>query len=212
MTRKPRPDLALKPALDALAARDADIAAAYADCGLPPVRASRKGFPGLLSIIVAQQVSAASARAITARLQAALADFTPEEFLALGEAGLREIGFSRQKIRYGRALAEDLLSGRISLRKLARLPDEEAIDYLSQAKGIGRWSAEVYLLFALKRPDIWPIDDLAVRVAFLRLKRLRREPRREKLVALAEPWRPYRSAAARFLWHYYRHPGLPDPA
>ncbi|RMD61189.1 MAG: DNA-3-methyladenine glycosylase 2 family protein [Alphaproteobacteria bacterium] len=208
--RRPRPDVSLRPALEALAARDADFARAFAACGLPPVRRRPRGFAGLLQIIVAQQVSAQAAGAILARLGAAVRPLTPRGFLTLDDAALRAIGLSRQKIRYGRALAEDVLRGRIKLRAVARMDDEAAIAHLSQVPGIGRWSAEIYLLFALGRPDVWPADDLAVQVALQRLKGLAERPRGEEMRALAEPWRPYRSAAARFLWHAYRHPGLPD--
>lgn len=210
MARQPRRDETLRPALEALAARDADIARHYALCGLPPVRRRKPGFAGLLHIIVAQQVSAQAAAAIIARLDRAVRPLTPAGFLALDEGELRAIGFSRQKVRYGRALAEDIRAGHIQPRAVARMADAEAIAHLSRAKGIGRWSAEVYLLFALNRPDVWPADDLAVQVAAQRLKGLAERPGRDEMEALAAPWRPYRSAAARFLWHLYRHPGLPD--
>jgi len=210
MTQRSRPDRALAPALEALAARDADIARHFAACGLPPARRQLKGFAGLLRIVVAQQVSAHAARAIIARLAAAARPLTPEAFLALDDEALRSIGLSRQKIRYGRALAEDVLAGRLNFRALGCMDDEAAIAHMVRAKGIGRWSAEIYLLFALRRPDIWPADDLAVQVAAQRLKGLEARPARENMIALAEPWRPHRSAAARFLWHIYRHPGVPD--
>jgi len=210
MARRPRPDETLRPALEALAERDADIARHYPVCGLPPVRRRKPGFAGLLQIIVAQQVSAQAAAAIIARLDRTFRPLTPARFLALDEAACRAIGLSRQKVRYGRALAEDILAGRLKPRAVARMDDEEAIAHLSQAKGIGRWSAEIYLLFALDRPDVWPADDLAVQVAAQRLKGLAERPGRDEMETLAVPWRPYRSAAARFLWHLYRHPGLPD--
>lgn len=205
-----RPDRTLKPALEALAARDPDIARCYDACGLPPVRRHKPGFAGLLHIIMAQQVSAQSARAIIARLDAAARPLTPERFLALDDAALKAIGLSRQKMRYGRALAEDMLARRIDLRAVARMDDEDSIAHLVQATGVGRWTAEIYLLFALRRPDVWPADDLAVQVAAQRLKGLPARPAGDEMRALAAPWRPYRSAAARFLWHIYRHPGVPD--
>jgi DNA-3-methyladenine glycosylase II len=210
MHNDPRPDETLRPALEVLAARDADIARAYAHCGLPPERRRPTGFAGLLSIMTAQQVSAQAARAIIGRLLAAADPLTPEAFLALDEAALKQIGFSRQKVRYGRALAEDVLAGRIILEAVARMDDEAAVEHLSQVKGVGRWTAEIYLLFALRRPDIWPVDDLAVCTAVQRLKGLNVRPARESMLALGEPWRPHRSAAARFLWHFYHHPGVPD--
>jgi DNA-3-methyladenine glycosylase II len=210
MHSDPPPDESLRPALEALAACDADFARAFAHCGLPPERRRPTGFAGLLSIMTAQQVSAQAARAIIGRLLAAADPLTPERFLALDEAAFKRIGFSRQKIRYGRALAEDVLVGRIDLEALAREDDEAAIGRLVQLKGVGRWTAEIYLLFALRRPDVWPVDDLAVCAAVQRLKGLDGRPPRETMLALGEPWRPHRSAAARFLWHYYHHPGVPD--
>ena len=207
---QPRPDETLRPALEALAARDPDIARHYARCGLPPERRRPLGFAGLVQIIAAQQVSAASASAIVGRLEAALRPCTPEGFLELDDGALRAIGLSRPKMRYCRALAEDLLAGRIDLDGLVGLDDQAAIEHLVRAKGIGVWSAEIYLLFALRRPDVWPADDLAVRVAVQRLKGLDARPGRAEMVALAAPWRPHRSAAARFLWHLYHHPGLPE--
>ena len=208
MATRPRPDRSLKPALEFLAARDPDVARAFETCGLPPVRRAPKGFPGLLRIIVGQQVSAQAARAINDRLAAAVTPMTPRAFLGLDDKALRTIGFSRPKMAYARALAEDVIAKRIDFRFVAKADDAAAMAHLIQAKGIGRWSAEVYLLFALRRPDIWPVDDLAVRVAAQRLKGLPERPDRALMEALGEAWRPYRSAAARLLWHAYRHPGL----
>lgn len=210
MWNKPQPDDALKPDVEALAAIDPDLARAYATCGLPLVRKHQPGFAGLMRIITAQQVSASAARAIVARLEDAVRPLSPERFLTIDEPTLRAIGLSGAKIAYARALARDILEGVIDLDGLTHLDDEDAIRHLCQAKGIGRWSAEIYLLFALRRPDVMPAGDLAVRSAFQRLKRLRRPPSEEKLLTHAEPWRPYRSAAARLLWHYYAHAGVTE--
>jgi len=205
----PRPDRSLRPALEELARRDGDFARAFADCGLPPVRRAPKGLAGLVRIVAGQQVSAASARALVARFEAALPELTPAGLLALGEAGLRQAGFSRPKIRYLLALAAALDEKRFSIPRLHRLEDEAAIAYLAEQPGFGRWSGEVYLLFSLERPDVMPAGDLALQVAAQRLKRLAERPDAKALYALSEAWRPHRSAAARFLWHAYRHPGLP---
>lgn len=207
---EPRPDETLRPALEALAAADRDIARAYGECGLPPVRGHQLGFAGLITIMMAQQISVHAARAIIDRLTAAADPLTPENFLALDEAALRAIGLSRAKVRYGRALSEDLLAGRIDFEGLAHLEDEAAIAHLMLAKGVGRWTAEIYLLFSLKRPDVWPVGDLAVCVAAQRLKDLPERPGPARMLELGEAWRPHRSAAARFLWHFYRHAGVPD--
>ena len=119
-------------------------------------------------------------------------------------AGLRGIGFSRQKIRYGLGLAEMILERRLDLAQLEALSDDEAIAAITAVPGLGRWSAEIYLLSSLARPDVMPADDLALLVAAQRVKRLPARPTPKALRAMAEPWRPWRSVAARLLWHYYR--------
>ena len=195
----------LEEALAELGRRDPDLARAHREAGLPALRRRAPGFATFVDIILAQQLSAASANAIRARLKALATPLTPESFLALEEAELRAIGFSRQKILYGRGLAEAIASGRLDLKRIHRMADEDAIAAITAEKGLGRWSAEVYLLFALRRPDIWPVDDLAVVVGVQRLKGLRERPDRKRMLAIAEPWRPWRSYAARLMWHYYRN-------
>jgi DNA-3-methyladenine glycosylase II len=195
----------LQQALDHLAASDRHMADAIAEIGPPPPRYRTAGFATLMEVIVAQQVSTASARAITGRLLERLPKLAPTEFAALTDADLRAVGFSRQKVVYGRDLAAAFLEDRISVARLRRMADEEAIATLSTVKGIGRWSAEVFLLFSLKRPDVMPALDLALMVAAQRLKRLKERPDPKTLLKLAERWRPYRSYAARMLWHYYRN-------
>lgn len=203
------PDPALAPALEALAARDPDIARAYAAAGLPPRRSSPSGFPGLLRIIVAQQVSVASASAIMGRLTQRLPRLTPAAFLALPESAHRAAGLSRAKSRYALALAEALQARRLTHAGLRRLDDEAVIAAITALPGFGRWSAECYLLFAMQRPDVLPAGDLALQAAAARLKGLEARPSEKALRALAADWAPHRSAAARFLWHFYRHQGLP---
>ena len=190
--------------LEALCGDDPDLARIVAEAGPPPLELREAGFAALLRAIVAQQVSAAAARSIWGRVSEAVRPLTPEAFLALPEEDIRALGFSRQKIAYGRGLAEAVASGRLDLDRLERLPDEEALAALVQLKGIGRWSAEVYLLFALGRPDIFPAQDLALAVAAQRIKGLEARPTPAELAALAERWRPWRSVAAILLWHYYR--------
>lgn len=194
----------MKLALAELGRRDADLGRAQREAGPPPLRRRPKDFPALVRIICSQQVSVASSDAILGRLDKAVSPLAPEGFLALDDAALKRIGFSRQKTAYVRGLAAGLIAGRIDLDGLARLDDEAAIAELVKIKGIGRWSAEIYLLFSLKRPDIWPVDDLAVVVAVQRLKRLPERPDRAAMIEIGEPWRPWRSVAARLLWHYYR--------
>lgn len=201
----------LPQALRALAMADPDVARALEEVGPPPLRYRPPGFATLLRIIVAQQVSLASAQAIADRLQAACDPVTPEGFLSLSDEDLRRVGLSRPKQRYGRALAAQVLSGELDLAAVADLDDEPAIAALTRAKGIGRWSAEVYLLFSLGRPDVFPVDDVGLMVGAQLLKRLAARPDRHGLLELGEPWRPYRAVAARLLWHCRRQAGaIPD--
>jgi DNA-3-methyladenine glycosylase II len=193
----------LQRALAHLGKADRDFARAIAAVGPPPPRARPATFMGLLHVIVAQQVSTHAAKAISARLDAALEAPTPEAFLKLSDADLRAVGFSRQKVIYGRDLAAAFTDGRISIPKLRRQSDEDVIAAITSVKGLGIWSAEVFLLFSLRRPDILPAHDLGLIVATQRMKRLKTRPTPKKLRELAEPWRPYRSYAARMLWHYY---------
>ncbi|HYP53795.1 MAG TPA: hypothetical protein VEQ42_09670 [Pyrinomonadaceae bacterium] len=166
--------------------------------------AREPGFPTLVRIILEQQVSLASARAAFERLLAAAGPpLTPQKFLALDDDALRAAGFSRQKTAYGRELAAALTSGRLDLARVARLGDEEARAELTRVKGVGRWTADIYLLMALGRPDVWPSGDLALAVAAERVKRLPSRPNFVELESLGDAWRPWRAVAARILWHQY---------
>ena len=200
----------LPEALDALGQLDHDFSRALDEVGPPPLRNRPHGFPTLLRIIVAQQVSLASAQAIWDRLEAACSPLVPSGLLALGEEGLRGIGFSRQKARYGCSLAELFVSGALEPTTLDTMDDEAAIASLTKAKGVGRWSAEVYLLFAMGRPDVFPADDLGLMMGAERLKRLHARPDANALRAMAEAWRPWRAVAARMLWHYRQKGALPE--
>jgi len=197
--------------IDRLARVDGDVARALERVGYPAPRQREPGFATLLRIMVAQQLSTRSAAAIWARVeQACLPLVTAERFLALDEAAFRTIGFSRQKMAYGRSVAEAVASGALDLHALATLPEEEAIAAISALRGFGRWSAEIYLLFALGRADIFPADDLGLQVGMQRLKRLEARPNRKAMNRLAEPWRPLRGCGAIFLWHYYGAATLDD--
>ncbi|HVO16450.1 MAG TPA: DNA-3-methyladenine glycosylase 2 family protein [Alphaproteobacteria bacterium] len=198
----------LREAMAELAARDADFARAHDEVGVPPLRRRRQGFETLLRAIVAQQVSVAAASAIWGRVQATVDPLEPRRFLKAGDAALRAAGLSRQKIAYGRGLASDIVTGRVRLDRLGRMSDEDAIAELVKIKGIGRWSAEVYLLFAHGRADMWPVDDVGLMVGMQRIKRLDERPRRAEMLVLGEPWRPWRGAAALFLWHYLRNAAM----
>ncbi len=195
-------------ALDALAVRDTDIARTLAEVGYPEPRVREPGFATLLNIIIGQQVSVQSAAAIRGRLLEAADPLTPDSFLALDQAALRGVGFSRRKIEYGKLLAQDIREGRFDPGGLPALEDDAVLDRIVARKGLGRWSAEIYLLFALGRPDAWPADDLAVQVAVQRLKDLDGRPDRATMDRIAEPWRPYRGGAALLMWHVYRKAAL----
>ena len=209
----PLSEAALTQGIDRLAAIDFDVARALERVGYPAPRQREPGFATLLRIMVAQQLSTKSAAAIWARVeQACLPAVTAERFLALGEEAFRAIGFSRQKMAYGRSLAEAVASGALDLEALATIPEDEAIAAISALRGFGRWGAEIYLLFALGRSDVFPADDLGLQVGMQRLKRLEARPNRKAMDLLAEPWRPLRGCGAIFLWHYYGAATLDDRA
>ena len=195
-------DLSCQP-LQSLTDRDPDLAAIVARYGAPPGWARDPGFATLLHIILEQQVSLASARAAYEKLLAIVELLTPQAFLALDDATLRAVGFSRQKAAYGRHLARDLLSGRLDLARLDDMDDDAARAALVAVKGIGPWTANIYLLMVLRRSDIWPQGDLALAQAAREVKGLAARPSQLELSAIADGWRPWRSYAARLLWHHY---------
>jgi DNA-3-methyladenine glycosylase II len=182
---------------------DSDLTLVVEKYGYPPLWARQPGFPTLVHIILEQQVSLASARAAFDRLCRAADPLTPERFLEFDSNELLEIGFSRQKAGYCRGLSAAILAGEIDLDELENLDDETARARLMGIKGVGPWTADIYLLMALRRPDIWPAIDLVLISAAQSLKGLDRRPDREALEQMAESWRPWRAVAARLLWHYY---------
>jgi len=186
-----------------LAARDAALAGILNEIGPPPMWARAPGFKTLLHIILEQQVSLASARAAYARLQSACRPLTPARFLELDDSTLRMIGFSRQKTAYGRNLARSILEGSLNLKAVARMDDGAARRELTGVKGIGAWTADIYLLMALGRQDIWPSGDLALAIAVQSIKGLEKRPVPQELDHLAAAWQPWRAVAARLLWHHY---------
>ncbi len=189
--------------LDKIALTEPGFAAAIAKLGYPQPRVREPGYETLLRTIVGQQVSVASAAAVWRKLEAELgAGCAPDALLARDFDALRACGLSRQKQGYARSLAELLLSGALDLNALPA-DDEEAIAQLVRIKGIGRWSAEIYLLFAEGRPDIWPAGDLAVQIAVGRMLGLPERPSESMTRLIAEPWRPHRGAAAIMAWHHY---------
>ena len=193
----------LHAALDSLAAIEPGIAAALAVTGYPDERLREPGYATLLRTIVGQQVSVAAAGSVWNKLEALLgAECPPERLIAQDFDALRGCGLSRQKQGYARSLAELVLSGDLPLDALPA-DDEEAIAYLMRVKGIGRWSAEIYLLFAEGRSDIWPAGDLAVQEGVGRLLKMETRPSEKEIRVIAERWRPHRGAAAIFTWHIY---------
>jgi DNA-3-methyladenine glycosylase II len=193
----------LHASLDALAKREKAFAGVLKSHGKPEPRHSEPGVETLLRTIVGQQVSVAAARSMWNKLVAQLGEpIDLEKLLASSDEELREAGLSRQKAGYARSLAGLVLSGELDL---AHLPedDEEAIEHLVKIKGIGRWSAEIYLLFAEGRADVFPAGDLAVMVELGRLMGLADKPSEKQLRELAEAWRPHRGAAAVLAWHSY---------
>ena len=171
--------------------------------GLPPMWAREPGFTTLVFIILEQQVSLASARAAFDKLQVALGTVTPEAFLQLDDAQLKTIGFSRQKMRYGRELARAVQAGALDLNTLHTLSDDNVRSTLIQLPGIGNWTVDVYLLMVLLRADVFPKGDLALLIAAHRLFELPVRPTSDEIEAMAEAWRPHRAVAARLLWHFY---------
>jgi len=196
----------LREHLDALAARDPRFASALALAGYPEPRGRDRGYVTLLRTIVGQQISFKAADAVWLKVAAAVGAIDdPQAMIATNDETLRAAGLSRQKIGYVRSLAELVASGTLDFDALAA-DDEEAIAALTRIKGIGRWSAEIYLLFAEGRSDIWPAGDLAVQESVRRIMGHDDRPDEKAARAIAENWRPYRGAAAIFAWHHYKIP------
>ncbi len=193
----------LKASIDSLASIEPGFAQALTATGYPEPRIRERGYTTLLRTIVGQQVSVAAASSMWNKLAAKLGEgCAPEKLLAEDFDSLRACGLSRQKQGYARSLAELVVTGALPLDALPD-DDEEAIAYLTQVKGIGRWSAEIYLLFAEGRPDVWPAGDLAVQEGVKRLLGMAERPAEKATREVAEKWRPHRGAAAIFTWHFY---------
>jgi len=186
-----------------LAARDRDLRRILRTHGPPPLWARRPGFRTLIRIILEQQVSLASARAIFLRLARGVVPFTPGRFVELGSAHLRSLGLTRQKAAYCVDVAKAVERGRIDLEAVAGMDDAGVGSALTRLKGVGPWTAQVYLLMALRRPDVWPSGDIALVQAVRRVKGLRSSASPERVARLAESWRPFRSVAARMMWQDY---------
>ena len=188
------------------------MAHAYSVGGMPPARDREGGFRTLLRIIIDQQISVHAGAAIWAKLEKRLTDITAARVLAVQEHTLQECGLSGQKIRYARELAKAIRSGDLDLEALHKLDDDTAAAQLTQVKGVGTWTAEIYLMFAMGRPDIMPAGDLAIQVAAQNLMGLKERPSIKELRVIAERWAPYRTAAAIMLWQFYRKMPLMEQA
>ncbi len=193
----------LQLAVQELADRDPDLGAIVARYGAPPLWARRPGFATLVRIILEQQVSLAAAKTMYERLRVSIGVMEPQAVQALGMEGMRALGFTGQKSSYCVGLAEAIHSGSLDLRAVSRAEDHVGRDMLLRQRGLGPWSVDVYYLVALRRPDVWPHGDLALADAVHRVKRLRARPDYASLTKFAARWAPWRSVAARMLWHHY---------
>ena len=204
----------LKEATVALASDHSIFAHVYERYGTPPLWDREPGFQTLLQIILEQQVSLASAKACFDKLAARLGDVTPANVLTLDDSEMNRVGFSRQKTAYARHLSEALTGGHIDLNGLHELPDAEVKSELIKLKGVGEWTSDIYLLMALLRPDVMPKGDIALHAAWHKLSG-EPKPSSDQFLIIAERWRPFRSVAARMLWHFYlseKRGGLRSPS
>lgn len=195
--------VSLRDGVAALVARDRDLARVVERFGPPPLWARRPGFATLVRIILEQQVSLTSAAAAYRRLQGAAGRVTPAKVAAAGERCLRSAGLTRQKAAYCHGVARAIVDGRLDLAALETLPAAAVRRTLTDLPGVGAWTADIYLLMALRRPDVWPSGDLALAKAAQTLKGLRALPTNERLARVAAPWAPWRAVGARVLWHFY---------
>jgi DNA-3-methyladenine glycosylase II len=198
-----------KTALSELIKSDNDLHRIYQQVSAPDFWYKSPGFTGLLRIILEQQVSLASGRAMYHKLSGLNGRVTVDSFLELSIDQLRHIGFSRQKIAYSRMLAISIRDGELDLNVVAMLPDREVRNVLIKFKGVGEWTVHCYLIFCLDRADIWPSGDLALNKALKVVKKLDIIPDKKMSEMIAGSWKPYRSVAARLLWHYYLSPVFP---
>ena len=190
-------------AVDYLCEKDKDLKLILDQYGYPPLWSRPANYETLVQIILEQQVSLFSAKAVFNKLKIVLTSVTPENILVYSIDDLNKLGFTKQKASYCLGLAEKLATKKLSLRNISRLESKAAHEQLIRLRGIGTWSANIYLLMALKHPDIWPHGDLALENTVVQVKKLRKKPTQERIESIAENWRPLRSVAARILWHFY---------
>jgi DNA-3-methyladenine glycosylase II len=199
----PLDEAAYSVGLRVLSESDEHLAGVIKRHGPPPLWVREPGFHTLVYIILEQQVSLASAKATYDKLIAEVKQLTPSRFLKLDKRTLKRVGFSRQKMLYSRILAEEVSARRLNLRALHAMDDDGVRASLTALKGIGPWTAENYLLMALRRPDVWPSGDLALQIAVQQVKGLRKRPTPEHLDKMSKAWQPWRSVATRIFWHHY---------
>ncbi len=200
---KPLDNRQIKRACVALSQEHEEMAFVYSTYGPPPLWDRPTGFGTLLNIILEQQVSLASAKACFDKLAVHIGDVTPANLLAVSDMELKTIGFSRQKTAYARHLSEAIINRQIDLDSLNKLPDDEVKAELIKLKGVGEWTSDVYLLMAMLRPDVMPRGDIALHAAYQKLTGADKRPGSDEFIVMAEKWKPFRSVAARLLWHFY---------
>ena len=202
----------LELAVSELCEADSDIAGVIENYGLPGLRRRAAGFASLTQIIIEQQLSVHAARTIYGRLLEAIPDADPATIAAMAPESLRDYGLTRQKSIYVHGLACGVMTGDLDLAQIGSDDDDTAREKLMAMKGIGRWTADIYMMASLGRCDIWPLGDLALAKAMQKLKRLKKTPDAERQEKIAADWAPWRSVAARILWHYYGHTLRPGRA
>jgi DNA-3-methyladenine glycosylase II len=189
--------------LSELMARDSDLADVVSRWGNPPFLIHTPGFPGIVLAILSQQVSLESAKAAFTKLEKSIGSIIPDKFMSLDNNTLRAIGFSRQKASYVRGVAHEILGGEFDSEDLESMENNQARKRLMEVRGIGAWTADTYLLFSLRRSDVWPSGDLALAKSIQELRGLNSVPSWDEVDSIADRWRPWRAVAARILWHYY---------
>ncbi|MCB1140561.1 MAG: DNA-3-methyladenine glycosylase 2 family protein [Leptospiraceae bacterium] len=190
--------------LKTLALKDTDLARGLEEYGFPEPRPIREGFEALFRIIVSQQISKEAAASIWSRVDATLEGIRPDAVLRIPPDRLRAAGMSARKVEYAKSLAQAVQSGDLDFQKLKKAPEEDVLAAISGIRGLGRWSAEIFMMFGQGRTDVFAADDLALRIALSRLKRKRKQFSATEARKAVLHWSPHRTAGCLFLWHYYR--------
>lgn len=207
VNHRPLNDKTLLRAVDELVLVDADLKYIVDTLGAPPLWDREEGFHSLIRIVLEQQVSLKSAKAAYDKLMAGSNLLTPQKFLEFSDSQLKSFGFSRQKTKYCKNVAIAILDGSLDFIALRKMENTSVKSELMRIKGIGNWTADIYLLMILKRPDVWPQNDLALAIAMKKVKNLEHRPDNEEMINISQNWKPWRAVAARILWHYYLNNG-----